>query len=279
MEGQELPMAPRRGDLTYDSYLKVPQLLELQKPVTEPEQHDETLFIMIHQVYELWFKQILHEMSGSLQALKENQLTRYIRTLKRINTIQKVLIHQVDILETMTPYDFNLFREKLNPASGFQSAQFRIVEFKLGAKNPAYLKYYESDDVRLKELENALNEPTVYDHFLAYLSRNGYKIPQDVLNRDTSKIHVSNEELINVFHEVYKNPKDNFEIYNALEAMVDLEQDFKLWRFRHVAMVERMIGTRMGTGGSSGAPYLKTTLRKQFFPEIWEIRNRFGAEY
>jgi len=273
------PVAPTKGQLTYDSYLKIPELLSLQIPLTKPEQHDETLFIIIHQVYELWFKQILHEVKESVVALEEKAVNRYVRSLKRINTIQKVLIHQVDILETMTPYDFNLFREKLNPASGFQSAQFRVVEFKLGAKNPAYLKYYDSDHQGLAELKKALKEPTLYDHFLKFMSNSGYDVPDSVLNRDTSQIHQLNDDIVRIFYNIYKTPRDHYEMYMALEAMVDLEQDFKLWRFRHVAMVERMIGGRMGTGGSSGAPYLKTTLAKQFFPEIWEIRNQFGTEY
>jgi tryptophan 2,3-dioxygenase len=237
------------------------------------------LFIVIHQVYELWFKQILHEVQACIEALEESQPIQFLRCLNRINTIQKVLIHQVDILETMTPHDFNLFRERLNPASGFQSAQFRVVEFQLGAKNHGYLKFHEHNPLNHKALKEALDAPTLYDHFFRYLRRKGYSIPDEVIDRDFSQIHESNKQVVDEFFKIYRSPKEHYDTYAALEAMVSLEQDFKLWRFRHVAMVERMIGTRMGTGGSAGAPYLKSTLSKQFFPEIWEVRNRFGAEY
>lgn len=270
---------PKPDQVTYGTYLKIADLLHLQKPLSSPVQHDEMLFIVIHQVYELWFKQILHEVNESVRSLEENRPAKFLRSLQRINTIQKVLIQQIDILETMTPHDFNLFRQRLNPASGFQSAQFRVLEFKLGAKNPAYLKFHENNPLDYESLVQSLKEPTLYDHFLRYLNQIGFSIPKSVLERDFEQVHQLNDELVGVYFEIYKEPKNNFEVYAALEALIDLEQDFKLWRFRHVAMVERMIGTRMGTGGSSGAPYLKTTLSKQFFPEIWEVRNRFGAEY
>jgi tryptophan 2,3-dioxygenase len=270
---------PTATMVTYDSYLKVSQLTSLQNTLSVPAQHDETLFIIIHQVYELWFKQILHEVSHGIEALRADKLLPFLRSIKRITTIQNVLVKQIDILETMTPTDFNRFRERLNPASGFQSWQFRIVEFLLGAKDSGYLRFFKATPELQAKLESALAQPTLYDHFLQHLSRRGLKIPKSVLERDYRQIHEPSEEIKRTFFEIYQDTDRNYDLYMTLEAMLDLDEQFTLWRYRHIAMVERMIGNRMGTGGSSGVDYLTKTLRKRFFPEIWQLRNDFGASW
>ncbi len=267
---------PAANAVTYGSYLKVSELLDLQKPLTTPLQHDETLFIVIHQVYELWFKQILHDLAAAGEALAKDQPMSFIRIANRIGTIQSVLTHQVDILETMTPVDFNRFRDKLNPASGFQSWQFRELEFRLGAKEPAYLKFHKNDPVATKSLEQAIDQPTIYDRFLGLLARRGFAIPVEVLKRDVRQPYQSQPAVLDVILKIYRESERHYDLYSTLEALIDLDEGLLLWRYRHVAMVERMIGNRKGTGGSSGVKYLSLTLTKRFFPEIWEARNGLG---
>lgn len=267
---------PNERSVTYGSYLKVNDLLNLQKPLSNPEHHDETLFIIIHQVYELWFKQILHEVEKGAFCLDHDQLMPFTRHLKRIQVIQSVLTHQVDILETMTPVDFNKFRERLNPASGFQSMQFRVLEFLLGAKDLTYLKFHKHDAKAMAALNHALEQPTLYDRFLGLLARRGLPIPDSALSRDVKEAYQSNPQVLEAVLKVYRESERYYDLYLALEGMIDVDEGFLLWRYRHVAMVERMIGTRKGTGGSSGVKYLAATLSKRFFPEIWEARNFLG---
>lgn len=268
---------PRKDAVTYESYLRVKDLLTLQRTLSSPAEHDETLFIIIHQVYELWFKQILHELALCQVELERGELMRVMHALKRIDAIQKVLIHQVDILETMPPDDFARFRAHLNPASGFQSFQFREVEFRLGLKNPAYLKFYKHDAEATARLEKALAEPTLYDAFFKLLAKRGYNVPQSVLKRDVTKAYESNAEILELFLTFYRNPYQHSDLYVASEHLLDLDEQFILWRYRHLAMVQRMIGDLPGTGGSSGAGYLASTLKKRIFPEIWEVRNHLGS--
>ncbi len=267
---------PGKETLTYDRYLRVRELLDLQVPLSQPPQHDETLFIIIHQVYELWFKQILHEVTDAVAALQRDEIMRFVRTMKRIHTIQDVLTHQIDILETMTPNDFNQFRDRLNPASGFQSYQFRVVEFLLGAKDRAYLKFFKARPEAEKLLQDALHSQTLYDHFLAHMHRVGFAIPTEVLQRDVTEVHLQNEKVVTEMAKIYQDPQSHYGLYMALEALMDLDEQFLFWRFRHVSMVERMIGNRRGTGGSTGAKYLSGTLSKRFFPEVWAVRNELG---
>ena len=267
---------PSRDSVTYEKYLKVKSLTGLQHLLSDPPHHDETLFIIIHQVYELWFKQILHEMKLCQDFLDRDELMPVFHSLKRVDTIQKVLVHQVDVLETMAPNEFNAFRENLNPASGFQSYQFRLLEYMLGLKNPNYLKYHEGDSEVLEILQNALEKPSIYDRFLAYLKRAGLEIPQEVCDRDFSQPHKSNDRVVDCFAKIYRDPDANYPVYLVLEALLDLDEQFILWRYRHFAMVQRMIGSLKGTGGSAGAAYLATTLQKRCFPEIWDVRNLIG---
>lgn len=270
---------PDRTQLTYGTYLKVPELLALQTPVSIPAEQDEMLFIVIHQVYELWFKQILHEAAFCIEEIKQDALMPALRTIKRINTIQDTLTKQVDILETMTPNDFNRFRDRLNPASGFQSAQFRVLEFLLGAKNPGYLKYHEHFPEAHKALIEAMEAPSLYDHFFKYLTRRGFSIPVEILDRDVTKAYQGNADVMETLLQIYRRSDEYYDLYMMLEALADLDEKFLLWRYRHVAMVERMIGQQQGTGGSSGVKYLASTLSKRFFPEIWQLRDHLTKGY
>lgn len=265
-----------KDSLSYKNYLKVDELLSLQNPLSKPEEHDETLFIIIHQVYELWFKQILHEIDLGKSILNKNFSLRIIHLLKRIEAILNTLLNQVDILETMPPDDFNRFRNYLNPASGFQSCQFKLAEYKLGIKNSAYLKFFENEPKSLFQLKKALGEPSLYDCFLIALKKNNYKVPDSVVQRDFSKPYIPNEVVESIFEEIYKNPYQNSEVYLSLESLIDIDEKLRLWRYRHVIMVERLIGNMQGTGGSKGVEYLKSTLDKMCFPEIWQVRNKLG---
>lgn len=274
---QEPLIQPGAASVTYSRYLKVTELLGLQSPLSEPVQHDETLFIVIHQVYELWFKQVLHELSAAERAMEAGQLMVFIRIARRMATIQSVLTHQVDVLETMTPVDFNRFREKLNPASGFQSFQFRELEFRLGAKNRDFLKFYRTEPEAQAILERALLRPTIYDHFLRQMAKRGLPVPASTLARDVTLPYASNEDVLAAILKVYQQADQYYDLYSTLEALIDLDEGLLLWRHRHVVMVERMIGSRKGTGGSSGVKYLTQTLARRFFPEIWEARNWLGG--
>jgi tryptophan 2,3-dioxygenase len=270
-------IAPEGAMVTYGSYLKVKELLDLQKPLSSPPEHDEMLFIIIHQSYELWFKQILHELDLAEKDLDADNPFGALKTLKRITTIQNILTQQVSILETMTPNDFNLFRSRLNPASGFQSHQFRVLEFRMGLKDAAYLKFFKTAPESLQAIEAAMAKPSFSDHLMGYLARRGYKVPHEVLSRDVTKEWAPSEAVEGLYLSVYENHAKHQDTYIMLEALCDLDQQFTLWRYRHVAMVERMIGSRIGTGGSSGVKYLSSTLSKRFFPELWSLRGRLGS--
>jgi tryptophan 2,3-dioxygenase len=262
--------------LTYDKYLKVDELLSLQEEQSDPVHHDEMLFIVIHQAYELWFKQILHELSGVVKNIRKNSLFPVLKSLDRIITIQKVIIKQVDIIETLSPVEFAGFRDHLNPASGFQSHQFRLVEFFCGLKNDEYLKYHKHVPHIYKMLEDQLATPSLYDEVLGFLSRQGFDIPDDILTRDVKKQYQSNDAVLEVIKKVYFNTEDHKELYYLFEKLVEIDENFQIWRFRHVKMVQRTIGMKMGTGGSPGAQYLMTTLSKTFFPELWDVRSLIG---
>ncbi len=278
MQDQNSFVEPTTQTLTYGKYLKVHELLSLQQEISVPKEHDETLFIIIHQVYELWFKQLLHELNLCESMLSDNKLIPVLRSLKRIETIQKVLNQQIDILETMTPDEFNRFRSNLNPASGFQSYQFREFEFRLGLKNPMYFKYFAVDEKATSCLQNAFAAPTLYDYLLRAMAKNGFQIPQEVLNRDVTQAHSSHPEIVQLFRTIYENHDQYYQWYVLLEGLVDLDGLLILWRYRHVQMVRRMIGDMVGTGGSLGARYLQTTLTKTIFPELWEVRNHLGGK-
>ena len=255
--------------LTYGSYLSLDDLLSLQQP-RETLEHDEMLFIVIHQVYELWFKEILHEVDHVKQLLNADDPHRAQHTLRRILTILKVLVAQLDVLETMTPLEFRSFRARLEAASGFQSDQFRALEFELGKKTWSSVERFDEGTRAREGLARRFNEPTVWDAFLRYLSREGYPVPHALLERDVTAPPEPSPELQKILIDVYrKDPKSA----GLCERMVDLDEGVQEWRYRHVKMVERTIGAKLGTGGSAGAEYLRTTLGQPAFPDLWEIRS------
>ena len=255
---------------TYGEYLKLDQLLELQHPQSRAPEHDEMLFIVIHQVYELWFKEILHEVDYLQQLLARNEGIRAGHTLKRILTILKVMVAQLDILETMTPLEFLSFRDRLESGSGFQSAQFRELEFVLGWKEPRALERYPEESPAMQRLRRRVAEPTLWDAFLRHLAINGIAVPRGDLERDVTCKVQSSPGLHAALIEVYRHHPALAEL---CERLVDLDEGLMEWRYRHVKMVQRTIGTRGGTGGSSGAEYLTTTLNQPLFPDLWAIRT------
>ncbi len=259
-------------ELTYNNYLNISKLKSLQNLRSDPAEHDEMLFIIIHQAYELWFKQILHESDSLGTKLNNNQIEQAQKTLKRINTILKVLVHQVDILETMTPLEFLSFRNYLENASGFQSTQFRELEFLLGLKDKLALQRTDADSDERTLLEHRFNSPTLWDTFLQYLKRNSYDIPAEILGRDFTLKVEPNPEIQKILIDIYKNSPN---IAQFCELLIDLDEGLQEWRYRHVQMVQRTLGAKIGTGGSSGADYLKSTLFKQAFPDLWIIRSEF----
>jgi tryptophan 2,3-dioxygenase len=255
--------------VTYSSYLKLDELLALQQPLSDGPEHDETLFIVIHQVYELWFKQMIHELDYLRTLLDRGDTPRAIHTLRRVLTVLKVVVHQIDVLETMTPLEFLSFRARLESGSGFQSWQFRELEFALGIKRAASLERYPAGTAARARLERRLAEPTVWDAFLHYLSASGYAVPKDLLARDVTQPPAPSPDLQRVLVEVYRRDPT---VSAVCELFVDLDEGLQEWRYRHVKMVERTIGTKPGTGGSQGAAYLKTTLDQPVFPDLWAIR-------
>ena len=254
--------------LTYTSYLAVDELLQLQRPLSKGPEHDELLFIIIHQTYELWFKQLIHEFQEAQRALEENQTHRALAVLGRIRTIMKTCVSQVDILETMTPLQFLSFRNYLAASSGFQSAQFRKVEAILGRRDEKFASHLPPD-VRNEILE-MLNQRSLWDSVLVYLSKRGAEISSEFLNRNFRDHYQPNEEVQNALIKVHR---EDPEAAMICEKLVDIDEGLQEWRYRHVKMVERTIGSKSGTGGSSGVKYLASTLFNPVFPDLWEIRS------
>lgn len=260
----------------YNSYLKIPELIDLQHPLTEPEAHDELLFIIIHQAYELWFKQILFELDSVAVAVHHDDTFEATRLLRRVHKIQNLLVHQIHILETMTPRDFLSFRSALNPASGFQSLQFREVEFVSGMKSEAILASMERYNLPTDKLRARYEAPSLRERFYALLQRNGLEvaIPPDGDNPVGDDLDRTIAEL----QKIYERPENFFNLYSLGEALVTLDQNLLLWRFHHIRVVERLIGSKMGTGGSAGVGYLETTLTKRAFPMLWYVRGTLSDE-
>jgi tryptophan 2,3-dioxygenase len=261
---------PGSPAVTYGSYLQLDQLLSLQQARSEGPEHDEMLFIVIHQVYELWFKQLLHELDRVRELLTSDDASRAQHTLKRILTILKVLVAQLDILETMTPLEFLSFRNRLEAASGFQSDQFRQLEFVLGVKSPTAVERFPAGSRARAALERRWAEPTLWDAFLRFLRREGHEVPDALLARDVTRAIEPSPELQRVLIGIYRsNPR----LSELCERLVDLDEGVQEWRYRHVKMVERTIGMKPGTGGSAGAEYLRTTIGRPAFPDLWAIRS------
>jgi tryptophan 2,3-dioxygenase len=261
----------RTPAVTYASYLKVDELLSLQQPRSKGPEHDELLFIVIHQVYELWFKELLHELDRVEQLLEDDEPHRAQHTLKRILTILKVMVAQLDILETMTPLEFLSFRQRLEAASGFQSDQFRQIEFLLGLKSEQAVHRFAEGTRARTALERRYREPTLWDAFLHYLAREQYAVPASLLARDVMRPIEPSPDVQRILVDIYRRDTKNAEV---CERLVDLDEGVQEWRYRHVKMVERTIGAKPGTGGSTGAAYLRETVGAPAFPDLWAIRSQ-----
>ncbi|MCI1710787.1 MAG: tryptophan 2,3-dioxygenase family protein [Chiayiivirga sp.] len=262
-----------RDRLTYGGYLQLDTLLAAQMPLSQPPHHDELLFIIQHQTSELWMKLTIHELRGALAHLRADRVDPCLKMLARVKTIQRQLTEQWSVLETLTPSEYLEFRHVLGPASGFQSLQYRLIEFLLGNKNADMLRVFAHDAAAHTELARVLNSPSLYDEFLRYLARHGHAVPSALLERDWSQPHRRSEALIPVFKRIYEHTREHWEAYHLCEQLVDVETNFQLWRFRHMKTVERIIGYRRGTGGSSGVAFLKQALELTFFPELFEVRT------
>ena len=256
--------------LNYRDYLMLDDLLRLQVPRSTPPEHDEYLFIIIHQTYELWFRQLLLEMEKINRDFEGNDLFGAIHTFKRARMIMKTIVGQVDVLETMTPTSFNSFRDRLDTASGFQSVQFRELEFLLGYKRPAMLKYLDPSAPGYRRLEERLDQPSVVDHFYRFLAHRNVETPEDLKNKDVRAITIPHPEIQKGLLKLYK---ESPEVAILFELMTDFDEGLQEWRYRHVKLVERTIGAKKGTGGSLGVPFLKKSLFLSVFPDLWEIRH------
>ena len=262
-----------KGQLTYAEYLKLPELLAQQHPLSEPPHHDEVLFILQHQVAELWMKLLLHELSAAIQHVRNDQLDSCFKILSRVKLIQMQLFDMWGVLETLTPSEYMQFRSVLGHASGFQSYQYRKIEFLLGNKNVDTLSVFAHDELVTKELHAALHAPSLYDEFLRHLARRGLPIPPESVERDWSLPYQQSEGVTAVFIQIYEHPEIYWDAYEMCEKLVDVEEYFQLWRFRHVKTVERIIGFKPGTGGSSGVDFLRRALQLTFFPELLSVRT------
>jgi tryptophan 2,3-dioxygenase len=259
--------------LSYAGYLSLDGLLAQQRPLSHPQHHDEMLFIIQHQVAELWIKLILHELTAAIEHVRNDRLPPTLKILSRVKLIQMQLFDQWAVLETLTPSEYMEFRGVLGNASGFQSFQYRKLEFLLGNKNADTIQVFAHDRAVHDDLLRALHAPSLYDEFLRYLARRGYNIPVTCLERDWSTPHIRNEALVDIFREIYRHAKQHWEAYEMCEKLVDMEEYFQLWRFRHLKTVERIIGFRRGTGGSSGVGFLRQALELTFFPELLASRT------
>ncbi len=263
--------------LTYDRYLGLDKLLDAQHPLSKPAHHDEMLFIIQHQTSELWLKLIIHELSAALVHLRADRVDPCLKILARVKHIQRQLFEQWAVLETLTPSEYLEFRDVLGPASGFQSLQYRMVEFLLGNKNADMLPLFDYEPAQRERLQAVLQQPSLYDEFLRHLGRQGHAVPAEIIERDVTKPHQRHRALVDVFARIYTEPRSHWSEYHLCEQLVDVEEAFQLWRFRHMKTVERIIGFRRGTGGSSGVGFLKQALELTFFPELFEVRTVLGA--
>ncbi|MDP5226762.1 MULTISPECIES: tryptophan 2,3-dioxygenase [Arthrobacter] len=266
-----------RHSMSYGSYLDLPRLLSSQHPVSVPEHHDELLFIIQHQTSELWLKLVLHELLEARRLFGEDSLGKALKCIARVKAIQRTMTEQWSVLGTLTPREYAQFRGFLGNSSGFQSHQYRAVEFLLGNKNRGMLKVFESDPEAHALLSGLLAEPTLYDAFLALVARAGYAIPLDILDRDVSEPWVFRKDLVPVFQKIYEAEDTPWGLYEACEDLVDVEDNFQAWRFRHLRTVQRTIGFKVGTGGSSGVDFLKRALDLTFFPELYAVRTEIGS--
>ena len=262
--------------MSYGDYLRLDLLLAAQQPQSVPPQHDELLFIVQHQTSELWLKLLVHELRSARALLRTDDLSPALKRLARVKHVQKQLVEQWDVLATLTPSEYAQIRPFLATSSGFQSHQYRSVEFLLGNKNADMVDVFRHDPPARAELETLLHEPSLYDEFLAHLARAGHAVPQALLARDWSQPYRLDAGLVDTFAAVYAAPEEHWGVYETCEELVDLEDNFQAWRFRHLQVVQRTIGHKIGTGGSSGVDFLRRALDLTFFPELYEVRTRIG---
>ena len=263
--------------MSYGDYLRLDLVLSAQQPLSNPPRHDELLFIIQHQTSELWLKLMLHELRAVRDLLRDDQLAPALKSLARVKHIQHTLIEQWGVLTTLTPSEYNEFRSFLQSSSGFQSWQYRAIEFILGNKNADMLQVFDHDPATHRLLSDLMEEPTVYDEFLRFLHRRGHAVPSSILERDVTTAWHLHPALVPVFARIYENSREFWQEYEGCEALVDVEDNFQLWRFRHLKTVERIIGSKSGTGGSSGVPFLRRALDLTFFPELYAVRAELEA--
>jgi tryptophan 2,3-dioxygenase len=265
--------------LSYNKYLRVADLIGLQDCLSDPAHHDELLFITIHQTYELWFKQILHEIDAAISQIDDDRAAAATRSLRRVVEIEKVLVGQIHILETMTPISFLAFRDELNPASGFQSMQFREIEFSSGLKDATVLDGFNSDEFARARLQARHDSPTLADALYALLQRRGFDAPEDDAKLSVEENRKRYGQRTRAALEILTHFETRYEEFQLIESLIEHDEYFSLWRSHHVKMVERMVGAKRGTGGSEGIGYLLTTLDKKFFPELWEARTYLDTKH
>lgn len=262
------------GDrLSYAGYLQLDQLLGAQHPLSDPPHHDEMLFIVQHQVAELWMKLTIHELEAAIASIREDRLEPCFKVLARVKQVQQQLFHQWAVLETLTPAEYARFRHVFGQASGFQSVQFRLLEFLLGNKDASYLAVFEHDEAAARRLRATLAAPSIYDEFLRHLARRGLPVPAERIERDWSEPSDSHPGVVAVFKTIYEDTEEYWDAYDMCEKLVDVEVNFQLWRFRHLKTVERIIGHKRGTGGSSGVKFLRAAIDIRLFPELIDVRT------
>ncbi len=262
-----------KDKLDYASYLALDQLLSAQRPLSSPEHHDELLFIIQHQTSELWMKLVVHELMEAVRLTKEDHLEGTFKILARVKHIQAQLLSQWSVLATLTPSEYVQFRHVLGPASGLQSYQHRMIEFLLGRKDARMMSLFKHRHDIYSRLDAALNAPSIYDEFLRLLARRGMPVPQEVLNRDVTVPHQSHPGVVAIFADIYSNPRQYWDFYEMAEKLVDVDEQYSLWKHRHMKVVERVIGYKRGTGGTAGVSYLKDRVDDRLFPELWDVRT------
>jgi len=265
-----------RSKLDYQAYLRLDQILESQEPLSNPVHHDELLFIIQHQTSELWMKLAVHELRAAVEYVKQDALEPCFKILARVKQVQRMLFEQWAVLETLTPSEYAQFRSVLGQASGLQSFQNRMIEFLFGNKDAKAIKVFQHQPEIHAELTEMLHTPSLYDEFLRHLGRRGFPVPYTSIERDWSLPYQDSPEVVQVFKQIYEHPEQYWDAYEMCEKLVDVEEQFVLWRFRHMKTVERIIGFKTGTGGSSGVPFLLRGLSIRLFPELWDVRTEIG---
>jgi tryptophan 2,3-dioxygenase len=261
------------AETSYGGYLRLDRILSAQEPRSQPPHHDETMFIVQHQVSELWMKLMIHELSAAIGHVRGDRLDPCFKILARVKQIQRQLFEQWSVLETLTPSEYAEFRDALGPASGLQSFQFRAIEYLLGNKNAKMLDVHRHDERIHGWLRGLLEAPSLYDEFLRLLARRGLPVPPECVERDWARPYTRNDGVVAVFRAIYEAPRNHWDAYDMCEKLVDVEENFQLWRFRHVKTVERVIGYKRGTGGTAGVSFLRKTLEVRLFPELIDVRT------